>query len=241
MAFHQHGPALLEVEAARTGSGTTVMPVGELDVATAEHLSKAVRAAAQDGEVTLDLSKLRFIDITGVRTVLELATELAGRLSVLPGPPHIHRVFEITGVDRRLTYAAFDNVTPFPGAAERNLKYVRRIWSVFARSGLEALIGLIPPDVEWQPWGAAGRTLHGSEELRDFYGELPAGGRGAARQFSSLGESVLVHAKPPGGEGAGEGDAAGAKELFSLYTFRRGTLQRATSYELEAEARAAAL
>ena len=231
MAF-QHQPAtLLEVEVGQAGAGTIVTPTGELDVATAPSLRDAVRSLTGDGQVTLDLSRLSFIDVTGVRTVLDIAAALGGRLDVLPGPPHVQRVFALTGVDRRLRYVAYDNVTPFPSAAERNLKFVRRIWKAFAEDGIDAMIQIVPADVAWQPWGAEGRTLNGSTELRAFWTGVPEPARGMGAVFSSLGDDVLVQTSLAQADGS-------TKQLFSLYRFERGTLLRATSFEAEADARA---
>ncbi len=60
------------------------------------------REAASEGDLTLDLSELVFIDSSGVRALLRTAGELAGRgrLLLVGVRPAIRRTFEIMGVDR---------------------------------------------------------------------------------------------------------------------------------------------
>ena len=80
-----------------------VKPVGELDIASVEELSRPLRELCEAGFSTLllDLSELRFIDSTGIRALLE-ARATAERhevaLRILPGPPAVQRAMEITGV-----------------------------------------------------------------------------------------------------------------------------------------------
>jgi len=55
------------------------------------------------GPVILDLSDLRFIDVSGLRLAVRLSNraQLHGvRLSMLPGPEPVQRVFELTGMTR---------------------------------------------------------------------------------------------------------------------------------------------
>jgi anti-anti-sigma factor len=79
----------------------TVVPRGELDIATQGELRAALLRQAAQGAVTLDLSRLRFIDTSGMRLILETA-EAARRegfeFTVLRGSPSIQRLFEVAGV-----------------------------------------------------------------------------------------------------------------------------------------------
>jgi anti-sigma B factor antagonist len=76
---------------------------GELDIASASELEAILLQVSQDGStaITLDLSRLTFMDSTGLRAVL-FAKELADRhgraFSLVPGPPEIQRLFEITAL-----------------------------------------------------------------------------------------------------------------------------------------------
>ena len=55
------------------------------------------------GPVVLDLSALRFMDISGARLAvrLESRAQMYGvHLSMRPGPQPVRRVFELTGMER---------------------------------------------------------------------------------------------------------------------------------------------
>lgn len=226
MAFQSHG-AHLHVEVTRQGPDVLLVPVGELDLATVDALREAARTLLPDGpgRVTVDLGRLEFVDVIGVRALLALAEHLGPRLTVLPGSPPVQRVFELTGMSARLPLRPPDNVMPFPGAGERNLKYVQRLWKAFRRGGLEALAEMIPPGVEWRPWDGQGQAVKGPEELRAFYG---SSGRAGPSSFVTVGENVLVRTEFPTSDG-------GSRPLFSLYEFSAGTLVRATSFEHESD------
>jgi anti-anti-sigma factor len=76
---------------------------GELDMATAEELERAVRELLDSGfaHLILDLSDLAFLDSSGLRAILRLhAASAQGsfRLELKPGPPTVQRIFELTGM-----------------------------------------------------------------------------------------------------------------------------------------------
>jgi anti-sigma B factor antagonist len=80
---------------------------GELDMATAELLQQAT--AGMDGEdetlVVLDLQQLRFIDSTGLRSVLSVLEYCRGRgqeFAVTPGSQQVQRLLSVTGVAEHL-------------------------------------------------------------------------------------------------------------------------------------------
>jgi anti-sigma B factor antagonist len=84
------------------GSGRIVVtPSGELDMATQGELRAALEEASAAAHVTLDLGRLRFLDTSGLRLILETA-EASRRdgfgFSVLPGGPSVQRLFEVAGV-----------------------------------------------------------------------------------------------------------------------------------------------
>ncbi|HSL11897.1 MAG TPA: STAS domain-containing protein [Actinomycetota bacterium] len=85
-----------------------VRVIGALDLATSDRVEAALRAAFDDGEaVRLDLSKVTFLDSSGMRGVLRayrLARDRDIVFEVVPGPPAVQRVLRITGVDARLTF-----------------------------------------------------------------------------------------------------------------------------------------
>jgi anti-sigma B factor antagonist len=83
---------------------------GELDMASSPALDEAVRAICTGSTeaLTVDLSGLTFMDSTGLRVVL-LAKELCDghgcEFLVIPGPPQIQRLFEVTGILQRLPFS----------------------------------------------------------------------------------------------------------------------------------------
>jgi len=81
---------------------------GELDLATVPVFEEAREALhGAYSAIVLDLSALEFIDSSGLRAVIaaQQLTEGAGaRFEIVPGPPAVQRVFEVTGLDRQLSF-----------------------------------------------------------------------------------------------------------------------------------------
>ena len=93
----------LEVVVQDTGTTRIVCPSGEIDLATAPAVDKPLTAGLVDGfeTVVLDLRQTTFIDSTGIAMVhkaLGRARDNGRRFIVLPGPPTVHRVFEVCGL-----------------------------------------------------------------------------------------------------------------------------------------------
>lgn len=79
-----------------------VAPNGELDIATTPRLEASVRELREAGfdHIILDLGQLSFIDCAGLRPILALDAAARAdwlRLQLLPGPPGVQRILEITG------------------------------------------------------------------------------------------------------------------------------------------------
>ena len=83
-----------------TGDGIKI--VGELDLATAQRLDVALRNAASQPELVLDLSEVTFLDSYGVRSILELCRARNGnRPLVIRNPSRaVCRVFDILALDK---------------------------------------------------------------------------------------------------------------------------------------------
>ncbi len=86
----QHGPSVLLLS-------------GELDMATAEQFSSAlVPAVTEGGLITVDISRLTFMDSTGIHALVEAAAALGDRGCIiihgLDGSASIRRLFELTRV-----------------------------------------------------------------------------------------------------------------------------------------------
>lgn len=93
-----------------TGERTArVLVAGELDLATSPRLDKALTNALTDADdVVLDLSKVTFIDSTGLSAILAdvSASQLGGsRLAISSTlAPQPRRLFELAGMDGALPF-----------------------------------------------------------------------------------------------------------------------------------------
>jgi anti-sigma B factor antagonist len=92
------------------GGVIIVRPTGELDIATAAKLERALHDGRRPGDqVVLDLAGLEFLDSTGLRVIVK-GVEAAARdrweLRLRHGRPAVRRVFEIAGVLGALPFEA---------------------------------------------------------------------------------------------------------------------------------------
>jgi anti-anti-sigma factor len=70
---------------------------GELDLRTRPQLSEAVARIRDNGQMTLDLSEVTFIDSSGLHAIVEIASTNNGHPLILEGlPATMRRLFEIT-------------------------------------------------------------------------------------------------------------------------------------------------
>ncbi len=97
----------LEVDTHDEDGGLRIELRGELDLATAPQVEEALAGAEGDapGLIVLDLSKLSFLDSSGLRTIVAAdarARDVGRRLAVVKGPEAVQRVFTITGLEDRL-------------------------------------------------------------------------------------------------------------------------------------------
>ena len=81
--------------------------VGELDLSSVPKVQEELRRIEADSPATLvvDLSKLSFLDSTGLRCIVtadERAREQGRRIVIVRGPDAVQRVFAITRLDDRL-------------------------------------------------------------------------------------------------------------------------------------------
>jgi anti-sigma B factor antagonist len=119
-------PARLDVRRVDHPLGIVLTLAGELDLATAPVLRERLDAALHGGAVVvIDLSRLRFIDSSGLGMLVGAERQLresGGQLVLVRGPRAAHRPFELTGLD---SYFEFCDS---PSAALRGA-LVRRIES----------------------------------------------------------------------------------------------------------------
>ena len=100
-----------EIEIVNRDGNVHLEIVGELDVASAGLLDAALlRAeATAAGLVVIDLTKVTFIDSTGLRAVLRAharSEQKENRLRIIGGSEPIQRLFALAGVLERLPFIA---------------------------------------------------------------------------------------------------------------------------------------
>jgi anti-anti-sigma factor len=81
--------------------------VGELDLSTVAKVQEELRRveAASPATLVVDLSKLTFLDSTGLRCIVtadERARAEGRRIVIVRGPDAVQRVFAITRLEERL-------------------------------------------------------------------------------------------------------------------------------------------
>lgn len=93
-------PGDLTVISERDGDVHRVLLIGELDLATAEEADRQLRRAERTDarSIILDLSRLTFIDSTGVQLLMTAHARTradSNRLQLLRGPRSVQRVLQI--------------------------------------------------------------------------------------------------------------------------------------------------
>jgi anti-anti-sigma factor len=86
-----------------------IQPRGQLDLATRDRLHAALIAAFESGAKTivLDLSRLDFMDSTGVQLAdmaARIAAERRREFLLVRGPRHIQRPFDLAGITDPLPF-----------------------------------------------------------------------------------------------------------------------------------------
>jgi anti-sigma B factor antagonist len=86
-----------------------IAAAGELDIAATPLLERTIRELRDSGfdHLIVDLRRLSFIDSSGLRLLLELhiaANADSHRLELVPGPPEVQKVFEISGTLNALPF-----------------------------------------------------------------------------------------------------------------------------------------
>lgn len=120
-----------------------------------------------------------------------------------------------------------------------NVELVRQLWSAFERGGIEAVLEIADPDVEWEPYGGGGVVYRGHEGLRGYMeGRAEQREEVDARLYSAFakGESVVAR---------GEIRIRGPQGIVTmqvgwLYEFRDGKLIRFRGFPTQESALRAA-
>jgi ketosteroid isomerase-like protein len=122
-----------------------------------------------------------------------------------------------------------------------NVELVRQLWSAFEHGGIEAVLEIADPDVQWEPYGGGGLVYHGHDGLRGYMEERRARNEETdARLYSAFAKGDFVVAR-------GEVQIRGDHGIVTmqpgwLYEFRAGRLVRFRGFPTqEAALRAAGL
>jgi anti-sigma B factor antagonist len=92
-----------EIKQVVSGMRRTLVLSGDIDVASAPTLGGALAHVPmnRDTRLVLDLSRVTFIDSTGIRAIVvaqELCAQRGCEFALVPGRAHVQRVFEICGL-----------------------------------------------------------------------------------------------------------------------------------------------
>jgi anti-sigma B factor antagonist len=98
---------ILDVTSETREGRVHVALVGELDLSTVGKVQEELRRVeqSQPPTVVIDLSKLTFLDSTGLRCIVtadERARDAGRRMVIVRGPDPVQRVFTITRLEERL-------------------------------------------------------------------------------------------------------------------------------------------
>jgi anti-anti-sigma factor len=95
-------PGTLSISCVVEDGTANLSLAGELDLASVPQMEEGLQDATQasPARVVVDLTRLAFIDSTGLRLLLQAdarAREHGYELVLRPGEPTVQRVFEVTG------------------------------------------------------------------------------------------------------------------------------------------------
>ena len=98
---------ILDVSSEDRNGLVHVALAGELDLSTVAKVQEELRRVEANAPATLvvDLSKLTFLDSTGLRCIVtadERARDAGRRMVIVRGPDPVQRVFTITRLEERL-------------------------------------------------------------------------------------------------------------------------------------------
>jgi len=113
MVLDRSEPEPFRVDVVPNRDEVRVCPVGELDLATVPSVDAQLAELWSLGfkRLVVDLRNVCFLDSTGIRMLLAwhtLSSADGVLFSIIPGPPVVQRVLEITGLTRYLRCASAD-------------------------------------------------------------------------------------------------------------------------------------
>lgn len=120
-----------------------------------------------------------------------------------------------------------------------NVELVRQLWIAFERGGIEAVLAIADPDVEWEPYGGGGTVYRGHDGLRAYMqARSDRDEQTDARLYSAFSKGDFV-------VGRGEVRISGPAGTVTmepgwLYEFRNGKLLRFRGFPTQDDALRAA-
>lgn len=106
-SFAARPPQLLASVRETANDVTHICLAGELDLATVPQVEQVLADHSGDGCVVLDLSRLGFIDSTGISLILRAHADAqrdGWELKIVPGTEEIQRVFRLVDLEERLPF-----------------------------------------------------------------------------------------------------------------------------------------
>jgi anti-anti-sigma factor len=102
-------PRRLEIGASSAEETTVLVLVGELDIASAPAVDRALEdlGPSISKRLVIDLAGVTFMDSTGLRALLlacKSASDSQRELVLRPGPYQVQRVFELSGTLERFVF-----------------------------------------------------------------------------------------------------------------------------------------
>jgi anti-sigma B factor antagonist len=103
--LHNHPQAhYFHVSTEQRGSALVLRLTGEMDISCEDAFMATVEACRADGasELLIDLSKLTFIDSSGLRMLIKVWDQSRGNgleLSIVQGTGQVRRTIEVAGLD----------------------------------------------------------------------------------------------------------------------------------------------
>jgi anti-anti-sigma factor len=103
-------PSPIEIQ--QTGTDARAALAGDFDMSATFTVEPALERLVDEPDLarlTIDLSRLAFIDSTGIGVLVRLQSEAADRgveFALVPGPPEVQRVFATAGLQDTLPFVA---------------------------------------------------------------------------------------------------------------------------------------
>jgi anti-anti-sigma factor len=106
-----------ELEVVTEDDRQTFILRGELDITSAGRVGSMVSrtVSAATSALILDLSEVTYMDSTGLRMIIaarQLCKEHGTAFALVPGPPEVQRLFELTGAAKNLSFTGAAPVAP---------------------------------------------------------------------------------------------------------------------------------